>query len=193
MQERLEVLSSENVIGSEDATRAQFYAACAAAIERLTEQLDRRDRAIELKDERQQSLDREILQLRAAIVNSQRSNEDARAAYNTASTDRQRALDRLGDEVKELRNLRDALRESDAARGALIEKNLALETELARVVRLSKEVTARNEAEIELTRAQIAQVDSMILQIHRSFFWRLKTRLSILRSPLRAVRAAVRR
>lgn len=208
MQERLDGQSPKNFVDDDDG-RAQFYAASIAVIERLTEQLDRRDRSIALKDERQQGLDQEIVQLRAAIANLQRSNVDARSAYNAGQVDRQRTI-----EINELRSLHESLRKSDESRAALIEKNLVLETavrelrselasereerasereERARVVALSKEITARNHIEIERTRVQIAQVDAMIAQIHRSFFWKLKGRLSMLRSPLRAVRAVVRR
>jgi len=201
MQERSESQSPKSFV-DDDGGSAGFYAASIAVIERLTEQLDRRDRSIALKDERQQGLDQEVVQLRAAIANLQRSNVDARSAYNAGQVDRQRTI-----ELNELRSLHGSLRKSDESRAALVEKNLALETavrelraelasarlERARVVALSKEITARNRIEIERTRVQIAQVDAMIAQIHRSFFWKLKGRLSMLRSPLRSVRAVVRR
>lgn len=74
----------------------------------------------------------------------------------------------------------------------------ALATERERVVALSRETTERAQrldaVELERTRAQIAEVDALIGQIHRSFFWKIKLALGTVRSPLRSlVRTAVRR
>lgn len=212
MHDRLDAQVLKNSIG-EDERRSQFYAASLAAIERFSEQLDRKDRHLELKDERLQTLERELVQLRAAIASLQRTNDDARSAYNAAQIDRQRTIDRLYVEIEELRGLRDELRSSDEARGRLLEKIAALEAALVAVREQATADRARDRAElydelreerdrlnrivtaeIDRTRAQIAEVDASIVHIQRSFFWRLKLRLAALRSPFRSmVRAAVRR
>ncbi len=191
---------------ADDDRQATFYAASLAAIERFSEQLDRKDRLVEKKDERVQALEREIVSLRASIASLQRTNDDARSAYNAAQIDRQRNLDRLVDEIEELRSVRDELRMSDLARGQLLGEIAALrlgvaaelETERERLIALSRETTDRAQRldtiEIDQTRAQIAEVDALLGQIHRSFFWKLKLALTTLRGPLRSiVRSAVRR
>ena len=191
---------------TDDDRQAAFYAASLAAIERFSEQLDRKDRLVEKKDERVQALEREIVSLRASIASLQRTNDDARSAYNAAQIDRQRNLDRLVAEIEELRSVRDELRMSDLARGQLLGEIAALrvgvvaelETERERLIALSRETTDRAQRldtiEIDQTRAQIAEVDALLGQIHRSFFWKLKLALATLRGPLRSiVRSAVRR
>jgi len=73
-----------------------------------------------------------------------------------------------------------------------------IETERERLLALSRENTDRAQRldaiELEHTRAQIAAVDALLGQIHRSFFWKLKLALATLRSSLRSIaRTAVRR
>ena len=200
----------------DDDRQSKFYAASLAAIERFSEQLDRKDRLAEKKDERMQALEREVVVLRASTASLQRANDDARSAYNAAQIDRQVTLDRMVAEIDELRSVRDELRESDLARGQLLGKiavlrtesardretvrvgTAELETERERLVALSRENTVRAQRldaiELEHTRAQIAAVDALLGQIHRSFFWKLKLALATLRSSLRSIaRTAVRR
>jgi len=200
----------------DDDRQSKFYAASLAAIERFSEQLDRKDRLAEKKDERMQALEREVVVLRASTASLQRANDDARSAYNAAQIDRQVTLDRMVAEIDELRSVRDELRESDLARGQLLGKIAVLRTESARdretvrvgtaeietererLVALSRENTDRAQRldaiELEHTRAQIAAVDALLGQIHRSFFWKLKLALATLRSSLRSIaRTAVRR
>jgi len=200
----------------DDDRQSKFYAASLAAIERFSEQLDRKDRLAEKKDERMQALEREVVVLRASTASLQRANDDARSAYNAAQIDRQVTLDRMVAEIDELRSVRDELRESDLARGQLLGKiavlrtesardretvrvgTAELETERERLLALSRENTDRAQRldaiELEHTRAQIAAVDALLGQIHRSFFWKLKLALATLRSSLRSIaRTAVRR
>jgi chromosome segregation ATPase len=200
----------------DDDRQSKFYAASLAAIERFSEQLDRKDRLAEKKDERMQALEREVVVLRASTASLQRANDDARSAYNAAQIDRQVTLDRMVAEIDELRSVRDELRESDLARGQLLGKiavlrteserdretvrvgTAELETERERLVALSRENTVRAQRldaiELEHTRAQIAAVDALLGQIHRSFFWKLKLALATLRGSLRSIaRTAVRR
>ena len=200
----------------DDDRQSKFYAASLAAIERFSEQLDRKDRLAEKKDERMQALEREVVVLRASTASLQRANDDARSAYNAAQIDRQVTLDRMVAEIDELRSVRDELRESDLARGQLLGKiavlrmesardrenvrveTAELETERGRLVALSRENTVRAQRldaiELEHTRAQIAAVDALLGQIHLSFFWKLKLALATLRGSLRSIaRTAVRR
>ncbi len=290
-------LALEASPAAEHQRQSNFYAASLAAIERFSEQLDRKDRLVEKKDERAQSLEREIVALRASIASLQRTNDDVRSAYNAAQADRQRTIDRLTAEIDELRSVSDELRASDLARiellkemselrqdevrasdlaraellnemsemrvafererdeelqasehaqGELLERiaemraefsrereeyqqiydlarekllgeiaevrsefslerdhlRASAEAELAserdRLFALSREITERAQrlyaSELERTRAQSAEVDALIHQIHRSFFWKLKLALSTVRRPLRSiVRTAVRR
>ncbi len=224
MHDRLQTAASEFSdlkfdanASADDDREAKFYAASLAAIERFSEQMDRKDRLVEKKDERVQALEREIASLRASIAGLQRTNDDARSAYSAAQADRQRTLDLLMAEIDELRSVRDDLRASDIARGHLLgeiavlraefareretmrsEIVAELETERERLLALSRETTERAQRldamELERTRAQIAEVDALLGQIHRSFFWKLKASLSTLRGPLRSIlRTAVRR
>ena len=199
-------LPLESSPSADDDRQATFYAASLAAIERFSEQLDRKDRLVEKKDERVQILEREIVSLRASVASLQRANDDARSAYNAAQIDRQRNLDRLVAEIEELRSVRNELRLSDLARGQLLGEIselrgggvTELETERERLIALSRETTDRAQRldaiELNHTRAQIAEVDALLDQIHRSFFWKLKLALTTARSPLRSiVRSAVRR
>ena len=201
----------------DDDRQSKFYAASLAAIARFSEQLDREDRLVEKKDERALALEREIVGLRTTIASLQRANDDARSAYNASQSDCQRTVDRFTAEIVELRSVRDDLRASDLARGQLLGKlaemrteyargrqavrsddEAALATERERIVALSRETTERAQrldaVELERTRAQITEIDALIGQIHRSFFWKIKLALGKVRSSLRSlVRAAVRR
>ena len=209
MQDRLQTappelndLTLDTSPSGDDDRQAKFYAASLAAIERFSEQLDRKDRLVEKKDERAQALEREIVALRASIASLQRTNDDVRTAYNAAQVDRQRSLHLLTTEIDELRSVRDDLRASDLARGQLLgeiaELRAVIVPERERLLALSREKTDRAQRldaiELERTLAQIAEVDALLGQIHRSFFWKLKLALGALRSPLRSiVRTAVRR
>ncbi len=117
---------------AENHRQSNFYAASLAAIERFSEQLDRKDRLVEKKDERAQSLEREIVALRASIASLQRTNDDVRSAYNAAQSDRQRTIDRLTAEIGELRSVRDELRASDLARAELLNEMSEMRIEFAR-------------------------------------------------------------
>lgn len=207
MQDRLEVQALKNIVGDDDRL-AQFFSASLAVIERFSGQLERKDRSLDLKEERLRSLDQEIVQLRAAIAKLQRASDDTRRAFNAAQLERQRTIERLGDEIEVLRAMHEGsrvledanVRVSDtaalgASRVGPRQNNLGkggiaragtpeeLRDERERLVR-------SNQIEIDRTRAQIAEVDAMIAAIQRSFFWRVKARLTMLRS---SVRAAVRR
>lgn len=166
MQERLEGQALKDTVGDDDRQTA-FYAATLAAIERFSEQLDRKDRYLERKDERLQVLERENAQLRTAVANLQRTKDDIRSSYIAVLSDRHLTIERLHDEIAEL------------------ERSLA--------ARERSHLIALNELEIDRTRAQMAEIDGLIAQIQRSFFWRLKLRLGTLRTPLRSLlRATVR-
>lgn len=193
MQDRLEVQSLKNIVGDDDRL-AQFFSASLAVIERFSDQLERKDRSLDLKDERLRSLDHEIVQLRAAITKLQRSNDDARRSFNAAQLDRQRTIERLGDEIEVLRAKHEKSRalEDPNVRVVPRQKNLGIvRAGTPEELRDERDWLVRsNQAEIDRTRAQIAEVDAMIAAIQRSFFWRIKMRLAMLRS---SVRAAVRR
>ena len=161
MQDRLDVEALGKIDG-DDQRLAQFLPAFLAALERFAAQLERKDRILENKEERLRGLDHEIVQLRAAIAKLQRNNEETRRTFNAAQVERQHTIDRLQEEIEKLRAMLDHSQE------------------LHRVG-----IVRSNQIEIANTRAQIAQVDTMIAQIQRSFFWRLKTRISNLRAAVR--------
>ena len=207
MQDRLEVQALRNIAGDDDRL-AQFFSASLAVIERFSGQLERKDRSLDLKEERLRSLDHEIVQLRAAIAKLQRASDDTRRAFNSAQLERQRTIERLGDEIEVLRAMHDGSsvledanihvshtaavgasrvgpRHNKLGKGGIARAGTPEELRDER-----KRLVCSNQIEIDRTRAQIAEVDAMIAAIQRSFFWRVKMRLTMLRS---SVRAAVRR
>ena len=207
MQDRLEVQALKNIVGDDDRL-AQFFSASLAVIERFSGQLERKDRSLDLKEERLRSLDHEIVQLRAAIAKLQRASDDTRRAFNAAQLERQRTIERLCDEIEVFRAMHEGSRvledanvrvSNTAALGAsrvgprqnnLDKGGIARAGTPEELRDERKQLVRSNQIEIDRTRAQIAEVDAMITAIQRSFFWRVKVRLAMLRSSLRA---AVRR